>query len=98
MSYASMIRPRTPVYEEFIKNIHRVFDHIHGADAVNETFSGLTQKILSDLVKTYDKTVLDRYYTIYKCLEKNGLFEDDNNNKNTYKTSMYICAIQHYYD
>jgi len=93
-----MNRPRKPVYEEFIKNIHRVFDHIHGADAVNETFSGLTQKILSDLVKTYDKTVLDRYYTMYKCLEKNGLFKDDNYSKNTYKTSMYICAIQHYYD
>ena len=98
MSYASMIRPRTPVYEQFIKNIHRVFDHIHGKDTVNEIFSGLTQKILSDLVKIYDKTVLDRYYTIYKCLEKNGLFEDDNSSRNTYKTSMYICAIQHYYD
>ena len=98
MSYASMVRPRTPVYEQFIKNIHRVFDHIHGKEMVNETFSGLTQKILSDLVKIYDRTVLDRYLKIYNCLEKNGLFEDDNDSKNTYKTSMYICAIQHYYD
>ena len=93
----SLIRHRheNDYYNKFIRYTHYVLDPIQGKKTINDIFKDLDMTKLNNLIYVYNNTYFERYYKIHELLQKYDLLNKDNY-EDTFITSIYICAIQHF--
>ena len=93
----SLIRHRheNDYYNKFIQYTHYVLDPIQGKKTINDIFKDLDKTKLNNLIYIYNNTCFERYYKIHELLQKYNLLNKDNY-EDTFITSIYICAIQHF--